>query len=239
MKNKFWFTLVELLVVIGIISIISVFSIWWLNIFLKNQDFKAKISNIENILSEYDLKIKEKEIFYNKIILEKNKSYFLVYEDIEENKVKIENNKIKIENIFSDDNKKIEVSLYKNNKFSWNYLFENWQKIENKIVDKNQKIDIKNNNLVIETIKNNNYKISVKNFDWTSYNFSLKNYSLKEELNLKDLSNSEKKWDLFQKLEIENKNWQKKILLDKKQQKQAYLFFDNDNQKENFLLLKN
>ena len=58
MKNKFWFTLVELLVVIGIISIISVFSIWWLNIFFKNQDFKAKISNIENILSEYDLKIK-------------------------------------------------------------------------------------------------------------------------------------------------------------------------------------
>ena len=130
MKNKFWFTLVELLVVIGIISIISVFSIWWLNIFLKNQDFKAKISNIENILSEYDLKIKEKEIFYNKIILEKNKSYFSVYEDIEENKVKIENDKIKIENIFSDDNNKIEVNLYKNNKFSWNYLFKNWQKIK-------------------------------------------------------------------------------------------------------------
>ena len=81
-KRGKWFSFIELIIVISIISIIWVF---WISSFSDQIDnLKAKatlwkiISNIDNL----DNKVNSRKIFDYEIIFEKNKTYYLVNENI-------------------------------------------------------------------------------------------------------------------------------------------------------------
>ena len=133
-NNLFGFSFVEVIVVVAIISIIWAMWIWNFLTFYKNQEFSSKISNLETFLKQEDLKVKSKEIFDYKIDFKKWENYFLVYENIfdEKNNVKIVNKSEK------------EISL----KINEEQIEEDWKKIA--ILEKIEK-DLKKK---VETIKN-------------------------------------------------------------------------------------
>ncbi|RKW23304.1 hypothetical protein D8B46_03580 [Candidatus Gracilibacteria bacterium] len=116
-NNLFGFSFVEVIVVVAIISIIGAMGIGNFLTFYKNQEFSSKISNLETFLKQEDLKVKSKEIFDYEIDFKKGENYFLVYENIfdEKNNVKIVNKsekeislKINEEQI-EEDGKKIAI----------------------------------------------------------------------------------------------------------------------------------
>lgn len=133
-NNLFGFSFVEVIVVVAIISIIWAMWIWNFLTFYKNQEFSSKISNLETFLKQEDLKVKSKEIFDYEIDFKKWENYFLVYENIfdEKNNVKIVNKSEK------------EISL----KINEEQIEEDWKKIA--ILEKIEK-DLKKK---VETIKN-------------------------------------------------------------------------------------
>lgn len=133
-NNLFGFSFVEVIVVVAIISIIWAMWIWNFLTFYKNQEFSSKISNLETFLKQEDLKVKSKEIFDYEIDFKKWENYFLVYENIfdEKNNVKIANKSEK------------EISL----KINEEQIEEDWKKIA--ILEKIEK-DLKKK---VETIKN-------------------------------------------------------------------------------------
>ena len=133
-NNLFGFSFVEVIVVVAIISIIWAMWIWNFLTFYKNQEFSSKISNLETFLKQEDLKVKSKEIFDYEIDFKKWENYFLVYENIfdEKNHVKIVNKSEK------------EISL----KINEEQIEEDWKKIA--ILEKIEK-DLKKK---VETIKN-------------------------------------------------------------------------------------
>ena len=133
-NNLFGFSFVEVIVVVAIISIIWAMWIWNFLTFYKNQEFSSKISNLETFLKQEDLKVKSKEIFDYEIDFKKWENYFLVYENIfdEKNNVKIVNTSEK------------EISL----KINEEQIEEDWKKIA--ILEKIEK-DLKKK---VETIKN-------------------------------------------------------------------------------------
>ena len=133
-NNLFGFSFVEVIVVVAIISIIWAMWIWNFLTFYKNQEFSSKISNLETFLKQEDLKVKSKEIFDYEIDFKKWENYFLVYENIfdEKNNVKIVNKSEK------------EISL----KINEEQIEEDWKKID--ILEKIEK-DLKKK---VETIKN-------------------------------------------------------------------------------------
>ena len=133
-NNLFGFSFVEVIVVVAIISIIWAMWIWNFLTFYKNQEFSSKISNLETFLKQEDLKVKSKEIFDYEIDFKKWENYFLVYENIfdEKNNVKIVNKSEK------------EISL----KINEEQIEEDWKKIY--ILEKIEK-DLKKK---VETIKN-------------------------------------------------------------------------------------
>ena len=133
-NNLFGFSFVEVIVVVAIISIIWAMWIWNFLTFYKNQEFSSKISNLETFLKQEDLKVKSKEIFDYEIDFKKWENYFLVYENIfdEKNHVKIVNKSEK------------EISL----KLNEEQIEEDWKKIA--ILEKIEK-DLKKK---VETIKN-------------------------------------------------------------------------------------
>lgn len=133
-NNLFGFSFVEVIVVVAIISIIWAMWIWNFLTFYKNQEFSSKISNLETFLKQEDLKVKSKEIFDYEIDFKKWENYFLVYENIfdEKNNVKIANKSEK------------EISL----KINEEQIEEDWKKID--ILEKIEK-DLKKK---VETIKN-------------------------------------------------------------------------------------
>ena len=133
-NNLFGFSFVEVIVVVAIISIIWAMWIWNFLTFYKNQEFSSKISNLETFLKQEDLKVKSKEIFDYEIDFKKWENYFLVYENIfdEKNNIKIVNKSEK------------EISL----KINEEQIEEDWKKIY--ILEKIEK-DLKKK---VETIKN-------------------------------------------------------------------------------------
>ncbi len=133
-NNLFGFSFVEVIVVVAIISIIWAMWIWNFLTFYKNQEFSSKISNLETFLKQEDLKVKSKEIFDYEIDFKKWENYFLVYENIfdEKNNVKIVNKSEK------------EISL----KINEEQIEEDWKKIY--ILEKIEK-DLKKK---VETTKN-------------------------------------------------------------------------------------
>lgn len=133
-NNLFGFSFVEVIVVVAIISIIWAMWIWNFLTFYKNQEFSSKINNLETFLKQEDLKVKSKEIFDYEIDFKKWENYFLVYENIfdEKNNVKIANKSEK------------EISL----KINEEQIEEDWKKIA--ILEKIEK-DLKKK---VETIKN-------------------------------------------------------------------------------------
>ena len=134
MKNKlFGFRFGGVNVVVAIISIIWAMWIWNFLTFYKNQEFSSKISNLETFLKQEDLKVKSKEIFDYEIDFKKWENYFLVYENIfdEKNNVKI-------------NKSEKEISL----KINEEQIEEDWKKIA--ILEKIEK-DLKKK---VETIKN-------------------------------------------------------------------------------------
>lgn len=133
-NNLFGFSFVEVIVVVAIISIIWAMWIWNFLTFYKNQEFSSKIGNLETFLKQEDLKVKSKEIFDYEIDFKKWENYFLVYENIfdEKNNVKIVNKSEK------------EISL----KINEEQIEEDWKKIA--ILEKIEK-DLKKK---VETIKN-------------------------------------------------------------------------------------
>lgn len=133
-NNLFGFSFVEVIVVVAIISIIWAMWIWNFLTFYKNQEFSSKISNLETFLKQEDLKVKSKEIFDYEIDFKKWENYFLVYENIfdEKNNVKIVNKSEK------------EIPL----KINEEQIEEDWKKIA--ILEKIEK-DLKKK---VETIKN-------------------------------------------------------------------------------------
>ena len=133
-NNLFGFSFVEVIVVVAIISIIWAMWIWNFLTFYKNQEFSSKISNLETFLKQEDLKVKSKEIFDYEIDFKKWENYFLVYENIfdEKNNVKIVNKSEK------------EISL----KINEEQIEEDWKKIA--ILEKIEK-DLKKK---VEAIKN-------------------------------------------------------------------------------------
>lgn len=133
-NNLFGFSFVEVIVVVAIISIIWAMWIWNFLTFYKNQEFSSKVSNLETFLKQEDLKVKSKEIFDYEIDFKKWENYFLVYENIfdEKNNVKIVNKSEK------------EISL----KINEEQIEEDWKKIA--ILEKIEK-DLKKK---VETIKN-------------------------------------------------------------------------------------
>ncbi len=79
---EFWFSLIELIIVISIIAIISVF---WMSSFSNKIDslkFKNILWEISGDLKDLDNKINSKQIFDYEVILEKNQKYYLFNENI-------------------------------------------------------------------------------------------------------------------------------------------------------------
>lgn len=262
------FTLVELLVVIWIIWLLWFFSINSFLDFLKIREFKLKIDNLENIIKEEDLKINQKENFDYKIILEKNKDYFLIFknnfsvwekiilENFSENNINfkinekifeknIENDEIIFENYKKESKKNIEnltnitqsekdkeIKKIDDLEFFYINIYKNWKFI------KEEKRNLNNLNFDLE--KNNNYDFIFKIYNWEVLNnISIKKYDLEENIFLKEISNSENKTNIFSNIKIENIAWRKKIFLDWNQSKKIYLFFEDNNGKEFYFLIKN
>ena len=79
---KKWFSLIELIIVISIIAIISVF---WISSFsdqIDNLKFKNILWEISGDLKDLDNKVNTRQIFDYEVIFEKNKRYYLVNENI-------------------------------------------------------------------------------------------------------------------------------------------------------------
>lgn len=239
MQNK-WFTFIELLIVITIIWIVWIFSVWSFVNFYKNKEFISKINNLEIFLKKEDLKVKNKEIFDYEIKFEKSSSFFVVYEDIFEEKglkLNFKNNSQislkannELENIL--DNKKIITDIYKN----WRFIKQI------KLEKNNLKIDYKENTedkreKLIEENKNYEFKFYLENKEKLN-NLIINKFDLEENLLLKDISDSKDKINSFNNLKIINIFNEKKILLDWNETKEAYLFFESSDGKVDYLLIK-
>lgn len=209
LKNKKGFTLIELLVVITIIWILWFY--WWSSFieFYKNQEFNFKIQNIENSIKKEYLKINSKEIFDYEINMEKWKDFFIIYENIyDQEKIIKLNNNYQLE---ADD--KIEIFASKNEKIIKDFDYKNF------------KIDW-------------NYKFKFLENKKPLNNLFINKYDLENKLDLKEISDSENKNNSFNNLKIENIAWRKKIFIDWKKTKEVFLFFENNEWKEFYLLLK-
>lgn len=298
MKNNFGFTYIELVVVIAIIWIIWVFSIWWFSDFLKNQETNSKIAKISEFLKEKDLEIKNKENFDYEIFFEKNKNYFVTYENNfwTENKISFENKKIKIEkwvlkkleelknneiknleknidnieknikelekNIEKEEEKKIkkeeiekEKNILEKKEFLKIIVYKNWKlnKILNifKNKEKIEKNCLENNIFCEENISENkisdiifkenfDYEIKAKNYYWKYLNnIYLKNFDNENKIILKKFSDKKENWHEKNSLRITNFWWKKKIFLEDKEVEEAYIFFESQNWKTDYLLIKN
>lgn len=239
MQNK-WFTFIELLIVITIIWIVWIFSVWSFVNFYKNKEFTSKINNLEIFLKKEDLKVKNKEVFDYEIKFEKSSSFFVVYEDIFEEKglkLNFKNNSQislkannELENIL--DNKKIITDIYKN----WRFIKQI------KLEKNNLKIDYKENTedkreKLIEENKNYEFKFYLENKEKLN-NLIINKFDLEENLLLKDISDSKDKINSFNNLKIINIFNEKKILLDWNETKEAYLFFESSDGKVDYLLIK-
>lgn len=239
MQNK-WFTFIELLIVITIIWIVWIFSVWSFVNFYKNKEFTSKINNLEIFLKKEDLKVKNKEVFDYEIKFEKSRSFFVVYEDIFEEKglkLNFKNNSQislkannELENIL--DNKKIITDIYKN----WRFIKQI------KLEKNNLKIDYKENTedkreKLIEENKNYEFKFYLENKEKLN-NLIINKFDLEENLLLKDISDSKDKINSFNNLKIINIFNEKKILLDWNETKEAYLFFESSDGKVDYLLIK-
>lgn len=322
MKNNFGFTYIELVVVIAIIWIIWVFSIWWFSDFLRNQETNSKIAKISEFLKEKDLEIKNKENFDYEIFFEKNKNYFITYENNfwTENKISFKNEKIKIEkwvlkkleelkkneidkieknidnieknidnieknikelekNIEKEEEKKIEKEKIKKSikeeiknkkkkkeeiqkekndlekkEFLKIFIYENWKlnKILNifKDKDKIEKNCLENNIFCEENISENkisdivlkenfDYEIKAKNYYWKYLNnIYLKNFDNENKIILKKISDKKENWYEKNSLKITNFWWKKKIFLEDKEVEEAFIFFESQNWKTDYLLIK-
>ncbi|PZM86739.1 hypothetical protein DLH72_00175 [Candidatus Gracilibacteria bacterium] len=239
MQNK-GFTFIELLIVITIIGIVGIFSVGSFVNFYKNKEFTSKINNLEIFLKKEDLKVKNKEVFDYEIKFEKSRSFFVVYEDIFEEKglkLNFKNNSQislkannELENIL--DNKKIITDIYKNGRFIKQIKLEK----------NNLKIDYKENTedkreKLIEENKNYEFKFYLENKEKLN-NLIINKFDLEENLLLKDISDSKEKINSFNNLKIINIFNEKKILLDGNETKEAYLFFESSDGKVDYLLIK-
>lgn len=273
---KFWFTLVELLVIAWIISIIWFFSVWSFVEFYKNQEFQTKITKLESFLKEQDLEINFKNIYNYEINFEVWKNFFIAnLNNIDlETSLKIdENKKFFVENFSSGKKgKDSKILFYKNWKlFKTFYIFDknrdywwqissaiNWEEGHNTKYSK----FLKNNSIWLEYSlfseelwkinfskpddkifylwdeNKNSFKIKYF-FEQKEQNSIILNTFDSENLVLKNLSNTENKSQTFSKLKIENIWWKKKLFLDGNLTEKVYLFFENKDWKEFYLIIKN
>lgn len=77
--NNKWFTLVELLVVITIISIITSTWVWYFGGFLDKQQLNSELLTFSDKIRELDYKVKRREIFDYKLNLSLHNSWSLLY----------------------------------------------------------------------------------------------------------------------------------------------------------------
>lgn len=250
-----WFTFIELVVVITIIWLVWTF---WVNSFLKfykNREFLAEIWNTQTFLKSEDLKVKKKEIFDYKAFFEKEKKYFYAYENIFNEKEKItikrfsENFLSKNSEItFEKENEltkgeKIFLNIYKNDKlektmqvFDKDSKEKEW---ENSIKSEDNKIFKLNfEEKKLEESKNYDFYFSKNETTNPINNIIIKKYNSEKNFELKQISENKKKnWD-FQKFELKNIWWKKALYLDSEKKKEVYLFFEDEDWKQDYLLIK-
>lgn len=209
----------------------------------------SKIFDKEDISDEFFLKryiqkmINEKLNEKNLDSEEKNKIIKIINDELDKTTLNsnIKDNIIKIiyqKNLFPNiQNKIIKIinELDKNIKTPFFHIkfYKNWKK-ENFYTNYNNLENTEEN-------FNWNIKIETKIFNQNNLNNILINkYDFETNIKLKAISLSKEKKNLFNQLKIENIFWRKKIYLDGKQNKKnIYLFFEDEDWKEFYFLMKN
>lgn len=205
---------------------------------------KKNIDNIEKNIDNIEKNIKE---------LEKN------IEKEEEKKIEKEKIKKSIkEEIKNKKKKKEEIQKEKNDlekkEFLKIFIYENWKlnKILNifKDKDKIEKNCLENNIFCEENISENkisdivlkenfDYEIKAKNYYWKYLNnIYLKNFDNENKIILKKISDKKENWYEKNSLKITNFWWKKKIFLEDKEVEEAFIFFESQNWKTDYLLIK-
>ena len=193
-RDKIWFSLIELIIVISIIAIISVF---WASSFSDQIDslkFKNTLWKISWDLKDLDNKINNREIFDYEVVFEKNKNYFLINE-----------------NIFDLDNK---LELTWITSWIWNLEIKNWDSSSSGAIKfyswyKFIKQDVKNwdESFTWTILKNKSYK-----FSWT-YSWAILNNLYLNNFwnNLKLIKIDPNIWPDLNKINIKNILWKKQF----------------------------
>jgi hypothetical protein len=209
-QKNFWFTLVELIVVIAIITTISVslFSSFWG--FLNTTSINNSLEKFRFTLKDLDEKISSNDLFDYKIILKKDRNGFYYYENIN----------------FWDKKQKLNTINFET--WTWNFyipawtstwiylynIYLDWRLLKKDISKANETIEI------LESGKNflKNDEVFIKSFfNWERLNniklayFSSKKTTKKSNVILNDIKCS---WTSIwnNKLVIKNIWWKKSFL---------------------------
>lgn len=174
------FTFAELIVVIAIISIVSV---WWAITFfnfIEWREIKAELNKINSIVQNEDAKIDSKEVFDYLIVFSSDKSLYYIYENFFDLDYKA---------LFDIDNSEIKLSKSLEENQEWySYVFENWKVISKKEDNKeNYIIDIKSNaeyriknEIIIDNKKLTINDINIYSIQKADKDFKVNNISISE-----------------------------------------------------------
>lgn len=190
--NKFWFSFIEIIIVVMLISITTTTGMYYFQDFLQKQESNIHIQNVYHTIESLDKKVKNKEISDYTVYL-KNNYYTISQNNLwVENPIVYQNNSastglFQLKNL--DQSKVFQYTLLKNNK-----------KIEEKNILWNQKI--------IFDYKNNTMKIQWKL--WDDFLNILEVSHLESEENLQIINILDKNNNSSNSLIIQNIWWLKK-----------------------------
>ncbi len=230
-KEKKWFTLTELLVVISIMTIIWIwaFSSFWN--FLEKYSLKNDISLVKQKIDFLDTKIKNNDLFDYRVVFKRWRNWFYYYENYN----------------FWDKKQDLKNIDFKN--WTWSFYIPSWTStwilfyniyLDNKLVEK----DILKAKKIKEFNFKKHQKVFIKSFlNWERLDniniiyFWEKKSIKKSNIILKDIKCSSSSIN-NNKLIIENIWWNKKFFYNSNNCSNPELIFEDNGEKINLKLKK-